>query len=139
MIFWRMLVNNLSLKLLALLLAVSLWLLATGAKDSERDFSIPLTLRNLPAGLAVADPLPETVEVTVSGPKIRLLGLRAEAMSLALDLRNLREGTVTFSGMEKRLRIPPGITVMRLYPSVIDVKLVLRRTGALHDFSTITP
>ncbi len=124
MIFWRLLVNNLSLKLLALLLAVSLWLLATGAKDSERDLSIPLALRNLPAGLSVAGPLPDTVEVTVSGPRIRLLGLRSEELSLSLDLRNLREGTVTFSGMEKRLRIPPGITVMRIYPAVIDVKLV---------------
>ena len=124
MIFWRMLVNNLSLKLLALLLAIALWLLATGAKDSERDISIPLALRNLPAGLSVAGPLPDTVEVTVSGPRIRLLGLRTEELSLSLDLRNLREGTVSFSGMEKRLRIPPGITVMRIYPAVVDVTLV---------------
>ncbi|MRR53700.1 MAG: YbbR-like domain-containing protein [Deltaproteobacteria bacterium] len=124
MIFWRMLVNNLSLKLLALLLAIALWLLATGAKDSERDISIPLALRNLPAGLSVAGTLPDTVEVTVSGPRIRLLGLRTEELSLSLDLRNLREGTVTFSGMEKRLRIPPGITVMRIYPAVVDVTLV---------------
>lgn len=124
MIFWRVLVNNLSLKLLALLLATALWLLATGAKDSERDLSLPLTLRNLPAGFSLAGQLPDTIEVTVSGPRIRLLGLRTEELSLSLDLRNLGEGTVTFSGMEKRLRIPPGITVMRIYPSVVDVTLV---------------
>jgi len=124
MMVWQALVKNLSLKLLSLLLAVALWVLATGAKDSERDIFIPLSIRNLPAGLSVASPLPGTVEVTVAGPKIRLLGLRSEEMSLSLDLGNLHEGTVTFSGMEKRLRIPPGITVMRLYPSVVDVKLV---------------
>jgi YbbR domain-containing protein len=124
MMFWKALVNNLSLKLLALLLAGALWLLATGAKDSERDLSIPLSIRNLPAGLTVAGTLPATVEVTVAGPKIRLLGLRSQEMSLSLDLSNLHEGTVTFSGMENRLRIPPGIVVMRLYPSVVDVKLV---------------
>ncbi|MGA7826819.1 MAG: CdaR family protein [Geobacteraceae bacterium] len=124
MMLWKVLTNNLSLKLLALLLAVALWLLASGAKDSEREFSIPLSLRNLPAGLAVAGSVPEAVDVTVAGPKLRLLGLRSEEMSLPLDLKNLREGTVTFSGMEKRLRIPPGITVMRIYPSDIDLKLV---------------
>jgi YbbR domain-containing protein len=124
MMLWQVLGNNLSLKLLSLLLAVALWVLATGAKDSEQDISIPLVIRNLPAGFSVASPLPGTVNVTVSGPKIRLLGLRSEEMSLSLDLSNLHEGTVTFSGMEKRLRIPPGIIVMRLYPSVIDVKLV---------------
>lgn len=124
MMLWQALVNNLSLKLLSLLLAVALWVLATGAKDSERDLSIPLSIRNLPAGLSVDSPLPGTVDVTVAGPKIRLLGLQSEGMSLSLDLSNLHEGTVSFSGMEKRLRIPPGITIMRLYPSVIDVKLV---------------
>ncbi|MDD2338580.1 MAG: CdaR family protein [Geobacteraceae bacterium] len=124
MMIWQALVNNLPLKLLSLLLAAALWVLATGAKDSERDISIPLSIGNLPAGLSVASPLPGTVDVTVAGPKIRLLGLRPEEMSLSLDLSNLHEGTVTFSGMEKRLRIPPGITVMRLYPSAIDVKLV---------------
>jgi len=124
MMLWQVLSNNLSFKLLSLLLAVALWVLATGAKDAERDLSIPLSLKNLPAGLSVASPLPGTVDVTVAGPKIRLLGLRSEEMSLSLDLKSLHEGTVTFSGMEKRLRIPPGITVMRLYPSVVDVKLV---------------
>jgi hypothetical protein len=124
MILWRVLGKNLSLKLLSLTLAVALWMLATGAKDSKRDISVPLSLQNLPQGLSVADPLPGSVDVTVAGPKIRLLGLRTEEMSLLLDLRNLRAGTVTFSGMEKRLQIPPGITVMRVYPSVIEVKLV---------------
>lgn len=127
MMIWQALVNNLPLKLLSLLLAVALWVLATGAKDSERDISVPLSIGNLPAGLSVASSLPGTVDVTVAGPKIRLLGLRPEEMSLSLDLSNLHEGTVTFSGMEKRLRIPPGITVMRLYPSAIDVKLVRTR------------
>jgi YbbR domain-containing protein len=124
MMIRQLLGNNLSIKLLSLLLAVAFWVLATGAKESERDISIPLSIRNLPAGLSVDGTLPGSVEVTVSGSKIRLLGLRPENMSLSLDLRNLQEGTVTFSGMEKRLRIPPGITVLRFYPSVIDVTLV---------------
>jgi hypothetical protein len=124
MILWRMLGKNLSLKLLSLTLAVALWMLATGAKDSKRDISVPLSLQNLPPGLSIADPLPDAIDVTVAGPKIRLLGLRTEETSLVLDLSNLKPGTVTFSGMEKRLQIPPGITVMRVYPSVIEVKLV---------------
>ncbi|MDD2319204.1 MAG: CdaR family protein [Geobacteraceae bacterium] len=124
MIHWQVLGKNLSLKLLALTLAVALWMLATGAKDAKRDISVPLLLQNLPAGLSIAGPLPGAIDVTIAGPKIRLLGLRSEELSLSLDLSNLRAGTVTFSGMEKRLRLPPGITVMRVFPSVIEVKLV---------------
>lgn len=124
MILWQTLVNNLSLKLLALLLAVALWLLATGATDTKRRISVPLSIANLPPGLVVASQVPEVVDVTIVGPKVRILGPRSEEMSLSLDLGSLGPGTVTFSGMEKRLRIPPGITVLRVYPSVIDVKLV---------------
>lgn len=123
------LANNLSLKLLALLLAVALWVLATGATDTERQISVPLTMVNLSPGLVVASPLPEVVDVAIAGPKIRILGLRSEEMSLSLDLGNLGPGTVTFSAMEKRLRIPPGLTVMRVYPSVIDVKLMRASRG----------
>ncbi len=124
MMLWQALVNNLSLKLLALLLAVALWLLATGATDTKRELSVPLTMRNLSPELVVASPIPEFVDVTIAGPKIRILGLRSEEMSLVLDLGNLGAGTVTFGSMEKRLGIPPGISVLRVYPSVIDVELV---------------
>jgi len=69
MMLWQALVNNLSLKLLALLLAVALWLLATGATDTKRELSVPLTMRNLSPELVVASPIPEFVDVTIAGPR----------------------------------------------------------------------
>ena len=39
-------------RLLALALAVSLWLMASAAKQEERDISLPLAVMNMPPGLA---------------------------------------------------------------------------------------
>jgi len=131
MTLWQLLADKLPIKLLSLALATALWLLATGAKDGSLDVSVPVVLRNPPPGLALAGDAPRRVDVTIAGPRLRLLGLHPERMSLELDLANLGEGAVTFSALEKRLRIPTGLTIMRIYPSVLEFKLVRApRSGA---------
>lgn len=116
--------ENLPIKALALALAVSLWLMASAAKQEEREISLPLAVTNMPAGLAVGSQIPREVRFTVAGPKFSLQGVRGERTPVLLDLKGLGEGTVTFSGMEMRLRLPPGTSVLRVYPANIDLKLV---------------
>jgi hypothetical protein len=122
--FMQMLRKNMFVKLLSLGLAVALWLLAGGSKRATVDVLVPLSLRNTPTGLAVSGEVPTAIAVTVTAPKIRLLGLRPEKMRVALDLAGLGEGTVTFPAIEKRLALPPGVTLLRIYPSMVAVKLV---------------
>jgi hypothetical protein len=117
-------IGNLPIKALALALAVFLWLMASTAKQEERDISLPLAVMNMPAGLAVESQIPREIRITVAGPKLSLRGVHEERTPVLLDLKGLGEGTVTFSGMEKRLRLPPGISVLRVYPANIDLKLV---------------
>jgi len=123
MIMWQDLTGNLPIKLLALVLAVALWLLANGAREAEKDLLVPVLVKNLPRDLTVACGLPRSIAVTVSGPKYRLLGLHPENMAVPLDLKDLGEGTALFGGMDKRLSLPPGVTVMRVYPAAVEVRL----------------
>jgi hypothetical protein len=127
MIAWREYTGNLSIKLLALALAFVLWLLAGGARETERNLLLPLTVKDLPRDMVVTGDLPRVMSVTVKGTRFRLIGLHPENMAVLLDLKGLGEGTATFGGMEKRLSLPPGVTVMRVFPSAIEVKL--RRTA----------
>jgi hypothetical protein len=117
-------IGNLPLKALALALAVLLWLMASAAKQEERNISLPLAVMNMPPGLAIGSRIPREIRITVAGPKFTLRGVHGERTPVLLDLKGLGEGTVTFSGMEKRLRLPPGISVLRVYPANIDLKLV---------------
>jgi hypothetical protein len=119
-----MFAKNLSIKLMSLLLALALWVMASGAREEERTFSVPVILVNKPSGLAVESRVPPAVEITVIARRIRFLRVHPERMSLELDLKKVGEGTVSFSGMEKRLRLPPEFTVVRVYPAVIELKLI---------------
>lgn len=123
MIAWRLLSGNLAIKLLALLLAVALWMLAKGFTTVEMDIAVPLTLRNVSGGLVVRGKLPASIMVSVAGSRIRFVGFHPERLSLELDAAQLGAGTVVFSGMEKRLALPPEISVLRVYPATIEVTL----------------
>jgi hypothetical protein len=130
MIERQSLTGNLPIKLLALALAVALWLMASEAKQGEMDLSIPVAIRNMPAGLTVQNRIPPEIRVTVVGPRFSLQRVHPEQTPLPLDMTGVGEGTVTFSAMDKRLRLPQGISVLRVYPSDIELKLVrASRTG----------
>jgi hypothetical protein len=116
--------GNLPIKLLALALAAILWLMASGTREEEMDISFPLAVRNMPSGIAIASRVPREIRITVAGPKFSLRGIHGKRTPVLLDLEGLGEGTVSFSGMEKRLLLPPGISVLRVYPANIELKLV---------------
>lgn len=59
--------NNLALKLAAIFLAVVLWLFAKGEQTANREFFIPLVLRNIPSGLTTAERVPDGVVAVFSG------------------------------------------------------------------------
>ncbi len=130
MIMSRFLRDNLPIKLLALALAAALWLMASGARQEEREFLVPLVLQNIPAGLAVENRIPPEIRVMVSGPRFSLRGIQWERRTILLDLSGLGEGVSTFGGLDRHLMIPPGISVSRVYPSTIEVRLTrLKKKG----------
>jgi len=118
---WRDLTHNLAIKLLALLLALALWMLAKGFTNVEMDIKVPVHVRNLPRGLVVGGRLPSSVQVSVIGSRIRFMEFHPERLKLELDASNLGEGAATYGSLEKRLALPPDISVLRLYPSTISV------------------
>jgi YbbR domain-containing protein len=68
--------NNLSLKVGSIVVAVFLWLFAKGEQTGDRQFAVPLVLRNVPEGLTTVERMPETVDVVISGDNKELVKLR---------------------------------------------------------------
>lgn len=120
---WQGMVNNWDLKLLSLVLAVFVWYGVTGGRTAEVQLTAPVELVAIPPGLSVAGPVPSKVAITVSGPHILLLKLRSERIIISLDARGAGEGTILFTGLDQRLKLPPGVTVTRIYPAAIEVSL----------------
>ena len=121
------LTRNLLVKLLALLLACALWFYVTGGREAEKELTVPMVVKDLPAGFAVAEGYPATIKVSVVGPRLLLSQLRQEKLRLVLELRGLGEGTVLFTGFEHKIQLPVGLHITRVSPATIELRLIRNR------------
>lgn len=125
----RALLRDLPLKLLALVLAVGLWLSVAREPDVERHLDVPLGIQNVPEGLELVE-APDTVAVRVRGASSIVSGLGPGDVMAILDLTGEHPGSgrlfdLLATGM---LRVPFGVEVTRVVPPTISV--ALERTGA---------
>jgi YbbR domain-containing protein len=126
MIRLDLITNNFALKIISLAVALILWFLVAAKKPAEQEFVVPITYKNIPSGLRVAGTFPETANILVIGPKLALLKLERQNITISLDMQKLKEGPVAFNDLAKYLDIPSGLSLIRISPSRVDVKLVIK-------------
>lgn len=119
----EMVTENPGLKVLSFLLAVLLWLSVTGATEGETAVTVPVRFRNLAPQLVVTTKVPSAIEVRVAGPKLRLLRLAGEHLTVTLDLQGAGEGDVTFADLERSVALPAGLRITRVYPATVELRL----------------
>ncbi|HBG07332.1 MAG: hypothetical protein A2075_15365 [Geobacteraceae bacterium GWC2_58_44] len=114
-------------KLLSLLLAGLLWLSVVLERPGEVKLQVPVLVRYLPAGVGVVSPVPASVEVTISGPRILLCRLPFRRVSCGLDLSGAAEGTASFTPKESSFGLDRELKVLRIFPAAVS--LTLAREG----------
>jgi YbbR domain-containing protein len=119
--------SNLGLKVLALIIAVGLWL--AGHRDIERSVEVPVEFRNVPVGLMVMDNRVDFVVLRLSGPRTLVSTFDAERLKLGLDLSTAKPGMGSFPLSSHSLNIPRGVSVSRITPPVLNLRIepVLRK------------
>lgn len=115
--------KNTGLMLLSLGLSIVLWLFVNYDRETETELNIPVRLTNVAAGLVVANQPPARLNVRVAGPKIQLMRMRPERLVVFLDLKNIREGAVTFTELDQAVPVRRELRVTRVYPSEVQVIL----------------
>ena len=120
--------SNLGLKGLALTIAVGLWL--AGHRDTERAIEVPVEFRNIPSDLMVMDNRIDYVVLRLMGPRTLVSTLDPENLKLLLDLDRAKSGTSSYPLAANDFNIPRGISVGRITPPVIHLRLepVVKRT-----------
>jgi YbbR domain-containing protein len=120
--------SNLGLKALALIIAVGLWV--AGHRDIERAIEVPLEFRNIPSDLMVVDNRVDYVVLRLMGPRTLISTLNASDLKLILDLEGAKSGSLSYPLASAYFNVPRGITVARITPPVLHVRLdpVARRT-----------
>jgi len=115
--------ENWLLKFISLAFAVVLWFFVMGESRMEVNHIVPLEYQNLPDGLMIANDIPSSVAIRISGPRAMQMNLNPGDIRLAVDLKGLSAGVTSFRRLEESLNLPSGLKITRISPSYVDVKL----------------
>jgi YbbR domain-containing protein len=115
--------RNLGLKLLALALAILLWLTVAGEHIVERSLRVPLEFRNVPEALEIVGNAPDTVDVRMRGSSALLSRVQPGEIVAVLDLGGARPGSRLFHIRTDEVRAPFGIEVAQVIPSTLALEL----------------
>ena len=111
--------RHLGLQVLALALAVLLWMAVSGEETVERGLRVPLELQQLPGGIELTGEVPTAVDVRVRGASGTLSRVAPGDIVAVLDLRGARPGRRLFPLTPDQVRAPFGVDIVQVMPSAI--------------------
>ncbi len=115
------LTTNLGYKILALVIAVLLWVIAQGSSSIERGFDIPVEFSGIPDGLVLTEDSADMINVRVLGSRAALRNLQPERMRYSVDVSESRPGVSEFEVDVSKLDLPRGARLVSRSPSRIEV------------------
>jgi YbbR domain-containing protein len=119
--FRRYVLNDLDLKVLALVISIALWWIVGRDPMVERVVTAPVQFRHAPDNLLMSSDTPFEVEVSVSGPERAIRALTPTEIDAVLDLSGVRAGERTFDLGPHQVQVPRGLTVTRVVPSQLHM------------------
>lgn len=119
--FRRYVLNDLDLKVLAILISIALWWMVGRDPVVEAVVSAPVQFRHAPDNLLMSSDTPFEVQVSVSGPERAVRALKPTEIDAVLDLAGVRAGERTFDLGPRQVQVPRGLTVTRVVPSQLHI------------------
>ena len=121
------LVHHWELKLLALAFSAALWVFVMSSEKTNVTLPLPVELDGIPSGLTVTSERPDTVDVQLHGLRSALLRVAPDALRVRINLAGSRPGEVVVGLAPDQIMVPPGVSVVRITPSVVRVGLAQER------------
>src|SRR4029079_14418684 len=115
--------RQLGLKMLAITLAVVLWVTVAGEHVVERSLRVPLEFRNIPEALEIVGNPPDTVDVRLRGSSAVLSRVQSGEIVAVLDLSSARTGPRLFHIRNDEVRAPFAVEVSQVVPSTLALEL----------------
>jgi hypothetical protein len=115
--------DNLPLKLVSLVLAVLLWFVIAGEKTSEMGLSATVEMQNFPRDLELTGDPVNSVEVRLRASPGIIQRLTPGDVSAHIDLAEAHEGERIVHLTADSVRVPFGVTVVKISPSSITLNL----------------
>lgn len=118
--------SNLALRGASLLLAILLWFAIAAEKTSEMGISVPVELQNVPKDLELTGDLVNTVEVRLRASPGMIQRLAPSEVAARVDVRGVGEGERIVHLTSDTIRVPFGISVVKINPAIITLNFELR-------------
>lgn len=111
--------NNLAAKIIALILAIILWLYVMNEQNPpiEANFTIALEVKNL-SSTYVVDDVPDTVRIRVRGPRSIVASVLTKDIKAYIDLKGLNEGQ---HSVKVAAIIPSSLDLVEINPDRINL------------------
>jgi YbbR domain-containing protein len=128
-----MLLDNLGLKLVAVLLAVLVYLNAYTDRPATMRVSFPVQIAGLPDSLSVSGAFPAAIQAELRGTGKQLIRLRVTEPAVKVSLDGVGPGRYSRAITPADLPVPEGveISVDRVSPRVIEIEIDRRERRTL--------
>jgi YbbR domain-containing protein len=131
----RLWVSNGGLRILALLLAVGLWVFVNTAEQrSVESLTVPISYRSLPAEMVIMNHPPDFVKIEIAGPRNILSLVDPQRLTLRLDLAGVAFGQSEFKVFPAMFNMPRGTNVTSISPDqlALDIDHIVSREVPVH-------
>jgi len=122
----KLLLENIGMKIAAVVLAVILWFFVTSRGQSEISMEIPLELKNIPRGLESVKQGTKSISVSLKGQERLLRNVKPSNVRVYVDLNKARKGKGTYYISKDDVKLPSTMTIISISPS--SVWIVLEET-----------
>lgn len=117
--FRRWVLNNLALKLIALVSAVLLWSAVSREPMIEVAYSVPIEFHQVPEDLEITTEVVPQAQIRLRGPSRRIRQLSAGDVHPVVALESVQPGERTFDLTTAQVHVPYDIEVVQIIPAHI--------------------
>ncbi len=113
--------KNSKLKLISALCAIGLWLTVSARTETiQKDFSLPITIKNLPENTLIEDSSPRMLTVSLQGRgEVAFSNIDASSLEISLDADNLKSGLNTVNIPTSAIKRPLNLNLVSVQPSTV--------------------
>jgi YbbR domain-containing protein len=134
----RVVVQNFSLKLVSLLLALGLWLAVARDPIAEVEMNVPIEFRNLPDNLEIDSASFTEAQVRLRGPERVIHRLQPADVRAEVDLSNVKPGERTFDLTARHVQVPQDLAVVQIIPGQFHLSFDTRDTRTIEVRPRVT-
>jgi YbbR domain-containing protein len=115
--------ENIGLKFLAILIAITLWAVVFGTKTIEITKDVPFEV-STNEDQGIEDVLPEKITFRLAGPKAFLTSITNRIEEpIRVNLKEMKPGLINYRIYSDAIKLPLGVKVQSINPTVIPIRI----------------